>query len=127
MNLHRPIDLRHVQLIKNIRSTISHVTHVIISVKASLCFFFYVSYQRIKCIFQIMINDRLKIAKTRRTIAGARPETESMLFPKLAKAVLRPRTSDGIIPEMIKYAHGSSQVMLCFCGERDSFDRRRSR
>ena len=59
-----------------------------------------------------MINDRLKIAKTRRTIAGARPETEGMVFPKLAKAVLRPRTSDGIIPEMIKYAHGSSQVMF---------------
>lgn len=48
-----------------------------------------------------MINHRFKIAKTRRTIAGARPETEGMVSPKLAKAVIWPRTSDGIIPEMI--------------------------
>ena len=35
------------------------------------------------------------------TLAGGRPETESIEFPEATKAGIRPRSGDGVIPQLL--------------------------
>lgn len=48
-----------------------------------------------------------------RTLGGGRSESEGVVLSELAEAVLRARTGEGIIPQVIEEAHGKKSV-ACF-------------
>lgn len=45
---------------------------------------------------------RLKIAETQPTLAGARSEREGRMLPELSEAALRPRSRNGVVPELVE-------------------------
>lgn len=56
-----------------------------------------------------------------RTLAGGRSESEGVVLSELAKAVLRARTGDGVIPQVIEEAHGEkseeTRCMRCILND----------
>lgn len=55
-----------------------------------------------------------------RTLAGARrSEAEGIVLAELAEAIFRPRTGDGIVPELVQQSHGSAyRTRRTIAGER---------
>lgn len=43
-----------------------------------------------------------------RTLGGGRSESEGVVLSELAEAVLRARTGEGVIPQVIEEAHGEN-------------------